>query len=180
MSIDGQRFREVMGHFPTGVAVVTTICDDGPCGMAVNSFVSVSLDPPLVSFCPTAASATWLGIKQTGRFCVNFLRSDQQELCRRFAIHDGDRFDGVDWIRTSGGSPRLAGAVGWIDCVVEASVAAGDHVIALGRVLDLDVEAGASPLVFFRGGYRALAHHIPRSAHPSAAHHGHGRSPAVR
>lgn len=186
MSMDGQRFREVMGHFPTGVTIITTLRDGVPSGMAVNSLVSVSLDPPLISFCPRIASSTWRDIKQTRRFCVNFLRSDQEELCRRFATRGADRFDGVEWSHTSGGAPRLAGVVGWIDCAVEASLDAGDHVIALGRVEDVDVAAGAPPLVFFRGGYRTLAHHglrnpdipVPNSAelveprHPHRSQHG--------
>ncbi|RDI49427.1 flavin reductase family protein [Nocardia mexicana] len=153
----GRRFREVMGHFPTGVAIVTTLRDGVPSGMAANSFVSVSLDPPLVSFCPAAGSATWHDIRATGRFCVNFLHSDQAELCRRFATRGGDRFEAVSWTRTGGGAPRLGGAVAWIDCTLERGVTAGDHVIVLGLVRDLGVAADTAPLVFFRGGYHGLA-----------------------
>lgn len=153
-AFDTRLFRDVMGHYPTGVTVVTTISDGKPIGMVANSFVSVSLSPPLVSFCPAKGSATWEQIEQAGHFCVNFLHRDQEALSRRFAARGTDRFAGVEWTLTPGGAPRLLGSVAWVDCAVHDQVNAGDHVIALGRVRELDVVSGAAPLVFYRGHYR--------------------------
>lgn len=143
-----------MGHYPTGVAVITTISEGEPVGMVANSFVSVSLSPPLVSFCPAKDSVTWAQIQSVGHFCVNFLHRDQAALYGQFATRGIDRFKGVEWAPAPGGAPQLRGSVAWIDCAVHGHLEAGDHVIALGRVRDLDVVSGATPLVFYRGHYR--------------------------
>lgn len=156
-AVDHRRLRDVLGHFPTGVTVITTLRDGVPSGMAANSFVSVSLDPPLIAFCPTRNSATWRDIEATGRFCVNLLQRDQAELCARFATRGADRFGGLDWTLSPGGSPLLPETVGWLDCTVETTFDGGDHLIVLGRVHQLDVVPGAPPLVFFRGRHPTLA-----------------------
>ena len=152
-TVGTRRFRDVLGHFPTGIVVITAMHEGRPVGMAVNSFSSVSLEPPLVSFCPAHTSSTWPEIEASGRFCVNLLHRDQAALAGRFAARGADRFDGVDWEFSPGGSPSLAGTVGWLDCRIHQQVDAGDHVIVLGLVEALDVHEGAPPLVFFRGGH---------------------------
>jgi flavin reductase (DIM6/NTAB) family NADH-FMN oxidoreductase RutF len=157
MSIDSARFRQVLGHFPTGVTVITTMTADGePVGFTIGSFTSVSLDPPLVGFLPMVDSQRWQQINATGSFCVNVLAAEQGELCWRFAKTDiAAPFDGVEWTPSAiTRSPMLAGAIAWIDCSIEQVVDAGDHHFVLGRVLALDHADPASdpqPLLFYRG-----------------------------
>jgi 3-hydroxy-9,10-secoandrosta-1,3,5(10)-triene-9,17-dione monooxygenase reductase component len=150
------RFREVLGHFPTGVVIVAAETEAGPVGMAVNSFTSVSLEPPLVLFCPARSSTTWPGIRDAGRFCANVLADGHEDVSRRFASKGADRFAGLAWHRGRCG-PCLDGVVAWLECVLEAEHEAGDHVIAVARVLGLDLEQSAAPLVFHRGAYASLA-----------------------
>lgn len=152
--IEPERFRHVLGHVPTGVVVATAIDADGePAGMAVGSFTSVSLEPPLIAFLPAKTSSSFPRIRAAGSFCINVLASDQEPVCRAFAIRGGDKFGQASWRRSDGGSPILEGVVAWIDCDIESVLDAGDHFIVLGRVRELAVEADASPLLFFQGGY---------------------------
>ncbi|PBC35367.1 hypothetical protein CJ179_48075 [Rhodococcus sp. ACS1] len=151
--IDPGTFRNVLGHFPTGVVVITAIDDGEPVGMAVGSFTSVSLDPPLVAFLPTKSSTSFPRIRSAGRFTVNVIGAADQELVRNFAISRADKFAGVEWTLSGGGSPILDRAVAWIDCDIETVDEAGDHFIVVGRVLDLAIGTGEGPLLFFRGGY---------------------------
>jgi flavin reductase (DIM6/NTAB) family NADH-FMN oxidoreductase RutF/DNA-binding IclR family transcriptional regulator len=147
-------FRNVLGHFPTGVVVVTAMTTSGPVGMAVGSFTSVSLDPPMVAFLPDRKSSTFPQIREAGRFCVNVLADDQSDLCRQFAIKGADKYAGVAWTPSEvTGSPRLSEAVAWIDCDMSAVHDAGDHFIVVGDVQALGVSAGRDPLLFFQGGY---------------------------
>jgi flavin reductase (DIM6/NTAB) family NADH-FMN oxidoreductase RutF len=153
-SFDSAHFRTVLGHFATGVTVVTATGRDGPVGLAVGSFTSVSLEPPLVAFCPDRRSTSWPSIRHAGVFCVNILAEDQEDLCRVFAAKGGDKFAGVGWQPVGSGSPRLHDVVAWIDCDLEAVHDAGDHEICVGRVRELEVERrDDGPLVFYRGGY---------------------------
>jgi len=151
--IDPARLRTVFGHFATGVTVVTGVDAAGPVGVAVNSFTSVSLDPPLVAFCVLTTSSTWPRIRTAGRFAVNILSSDQEAVSRRFASAVEDRFEGIGWHPSASGAPVLEGALAWIDAAVEAEHEAGDHVLVVGRVSGLDVVGEGAPLVFYRGGY---------------------------
>jgi flavin reductase (DIM6/NTAB) family NADH-FMN oxidoreductase RutF/DNA-binding IclR family transcriptional regulator len=156
---DPRWFRQVLGQYPTGVCVVTTIEADGtPNGFVVGSFTSVSLDPPLVAFFPDKGSTSWPKIEATKKFCVNILGADGEDLCRKFAAKGADRFDGVEW-RPSPvtATPILAGVVAWIDCELGEVTEAGDHFIVLGEVRDLDIEESSLPLLFFQGGYGRFA-----------------------
>ncbi|HET6509935.1 MAG TPA: flavin reductase [Baekduia sp.] len=150
---DAQTFRQVLGHYPTGVCVVTAIVGGRPAGMAVGSFTSVSLDPPLVAFLPDRSSTSFPKIRAAGSFCVNVLGADQEDVCRALAAKVEDKFRDVPWAAGPSGSPVLDGAVAWIDCDLESVAEAGDHYIVLGRVRDLDVHQGSLPLLFFKGGY---------------------------
>ena len=151
---DPQRFRRILGHYPTGVTVVTAIGVDGtPEGMVVGSFTSVSLEPPLVAFLPASNSGSWARLRTARRFCVNILGADHEQLCRQFAARGGDKYAGVSWVPAPSGSPIIDGAVAWIDCDTETVYTAGDHDIVIGRVLDLDSAADGLPLLFFQGGY---------------------------
>jgi flavin reductase (DIM6/NTAB) family NADH-FMN oxidoreductase RutF len=147
------RFRQVLGHFPTGVTVVTGAAADGPVGMAVGSFFSVSLEPPLVGFCPGKSSGSWPQIEATGSFCVNILADDQEDVCRTFAMKGDDKFSSMGWSKAPTGAPLLDDVLAWIDCDVEDVHDAGDHYIVVGAVRQLEIGHEGKPLVFFRGGY---------------------------
>ncbi len=151
--IDSAVYRQVLGYFPTGVTIVTAETDHHPVGLAVGSFASLSLDPPLVLFCPSNTSTSWPHIESAGKFCVNVLAADQEGVCRHFAGKSDDKFAGIGYRHSPLGSPIIDGVLAWIDCEIESVVAGGDHVIVVGRVHDLDVAGSGGPLVFFRGGY---------------------------
>lgn len=152
-TIDAARYRQVLGHFATGVTVITAMDGDEPVGMAANSFTSVSLDPPLVAFCAAKASSTWPRIQAAKHYCVNILAEDQEEICRLFATKDAERFRGIGWRTGESGAPILDEALAWIDCRIEAEHDAGDHLIVVGRVCGLDSADSGKPLLFYRGGY---------------------------
>ncbi|CAN5191245.1 flavin reductase family protein [soil metagenome] len=157
-AFDSARFRLVLGHYPTGVVVITAVVDDEPVGLAIGSFASVSLDPPLVLFCVHRLSASWARITGAGVFCVNVLAEDQEQLSRTFAARGVDRFEGVGWRPGGTGAPILDDVIAWMECEIERVEEAGDHVVVVGRVVDLDVERPGGPLVFFRGGYGRYTH----------------------
>lgn len=153
-AVDPTHFRRVLGHYPTGVSIVTTDDGDlGPVGMTIGSLTSVSIDPPLVAFFPMKGSATFEKIRESGRFCVNVLGRDQEDLCRRFASRRTDKFDGVGWSPSPLGSPVIDGVLAWIDCSLQDVIEAGDHLIAVGAVDSLAVGTSQAPLMFFQGGY---------------------------
>jgi 3-hydroxy-9,10-secoandrosta-1,3,5(10)-triene-9,17-dione monooxygenase reductase component len=145
--------RTVLGHFATGVAVVTSMHDGEPVGMACNSFTSVSLEPPLVLFCAASSSTTWPRIQAAGKWAVNILGEDDEEVCRLFAQKDADRFAHMIFRPGMSGAPILDGALAFVDCVTEVEHAAGDHLIVVGRVLELGYQSEGKPLLFYRGGY---------------------------
>jgi flavin reductase (DIM6/NTAB) family NADH-FMN oxidoreductase RutF len=153
-TIEPGLFRMVLGHFPTGVVVVTAMGVDGePVGMAVNAFSSVSLDPPLVAFFPAMTSKTWPAIESSGAFCINILSTEQEQLSRSFSRSGTDKFAGVSWYPSPSGAPVLEDAVAWIDCDLFRADQAGDHYTVYGSVKDMRLQTGSAPLVFFRGGY---------------------------
>ncbi len=152
----GSDFRTVLGHFATGVTIITAIDGGEPAGVAANSFTSVSLEPPLVLFCVARSSTTWPRIERARRFAVNILGEHQEELSRLFATKGADRFGRTDWHVGVGGSPVLHDVLAYLDCEFWAEYDGGDHIIVVGRVLDLGVSHHAGPLVFFRGEYMRL------------------------
>lgn len=157
--LDPAEFRRVLGHFATGVTVITAHDEDGPAGFACQSFSSLSLTPPLVAFMVARTSTTWPRIARTGAFCVNVLGAEQGELCRGFAVSGADKFAGVDYdAAPASDSPRLAGAPAWIDCTIHAVHTGGDHLIVVGRVdaLGATSDEDASPLLFHRGRFGQL------------------------
>ncbi|MDJ0396263.1 flavin reductase [Rhodococcus sp. G-MC3] len=154
VSIDSGHYRRVLGHYPTGVCVITAIAPDGkPVGMTVGSFTSVSLDPPLVAFLAMKTSRAFSTIVEVGRFAVNVLAGDQLEQCRKFASRENDKFNSVAWRLSPLGSPVLLESPAWIDCTVESVIELGDHAMVVGAVSELDVERSAAPLMYFQGGY---------------------------
>jgi 3-hydroxy-9,10-secoandrosta-1,3,5(10)-triene-9,17-dione monooxygenase reductase component len=153
----GQLFRQVLGHFCTGVTVITTVDSDGPAGFTCQSFAALSLDPPLVLFCPSRSSATWPRIEKAGHFCANVLADDQRELGRIFAGRDARRFDGVAWSPAPSGAPVLDGVVAWVTAEVADVHEAGDHYLVTGRVTGLRARRPGPPLLFYKGRYAVTA-----------------------
>ncbi len=156
VGIDQARFREALGHFASGVTVVTATEDGLPVGFTCQAFTSLSLEPPLVALAPAKSSTSWPRISAAGAFCVNILAEHQEALCRTFAVSGGDKFAGVGWHLGTAGTPVLEGTLAWVECKLEAIYAAGDHELVVGRVLDLGVRDG-TPLLFYRGGFGRFA-----------------------
>lgn len=153
---DAAEFRRVLGQFATGVTIITAMDGDEPAGVAANSFTSVSLDPPLVLFCVARTSTTWPRIERARKFAVNILGEHQEELCKLFAQKGVDRFGQIEWHLGVGGSPVLEDVIGYLDCEFWAEYDGGDHIIVVGRVLDLGVDHDAGPLLFHQGKYGRL------------------------
>jgi flavin reductase (DIM6/NTAB) family NADH-FMN oxidoreductase RutF len=156
-SFDSAKFRQVLGHFPTGVTVITARPDGVPVGMAVGSFASLSLDPPQVLFCAGAGSTSWPKIRDHGSFTVNILAEDQEDVCRVFASKAPDKFAEIGWKHSGNGNPVIDGVLAYIDCTLGEVVTSGDHMVVIGEVTDLDVRHEGGPLLFFRGGYGRFA-----------------------
>jgi 3-hydroxy-9,10-secoandrosta-1,3,5(10)-triene-9,17-dione monooxygenase reductase component len=158
---DPSHFRKVLGRFPTGVTIVTAMDGDRPTGLAIGSFTSVSLDPPLVAFLPTKTSASWSAIERSQAFCVNVMAEDQKAMTGTFASKIEDKFASVEWDPAPvTGSPRLAGSLAWMDCTVHAVHDGGDHWIVVGAVQEMDAEdRDVGPLLFYTGAYGAFAPH---------------------
>jgi 3-hydroxy-9,10-secoandrosta-1,3,5(10)-triene-9,17-dione monooxygenase reductase component len=153
-----QHFRAVLGHFATGVAIVTAVCEVEPVGMTVQSFCSLSLDPPLILLCPGLSSTSWPKIEASGQLCVNLLAEGHEKIAGQFARTGADKYAGVSWTPSADtGSPMIDGALAWIDCKIEASYPGGDHVIVVCRVLDLAARTDLRPLIFFQSGFRHTA-----------------------
>jgi 3-hydroxy-9,10-secoandrosta-1,3,5(10)-triene-9,17-dione monooxygenase reductase component len=157
---DARRFRDVLGMFATGVTVVTSMSGNEPVGMTCQSFSSVSLDPPLVMFCPAKTSRAWPLMRQAGFFCVNFLSDGQQHISNGMASKGAKKFHGVGWKPASTGAPLIDGVLGYVDCTIDRVHEAGDHYIVVGRVRALDLGDGraaegdaGTPLLFHRGAY---------------------------
>jgi 3-hydroxy-9,10-secoandrosta-1,3,5(10)-triene-9,17-dione monooxygenase reductase component len=150
---DSATYRTVLGHFATGVTIVTARNGDEPVGMACNSFTSVSLDPPLVLWCAAKSSSTWPQMQGAQHFAVNVLSEDDESVCRVFATKGVDRFEGIAHRRAVTGAPILADALAYVDCETESEYDAGDHVIVVGRVVEMGYATEGKPLLFYRGGY---------------------------
>ncbi|WP_153505229.1 flavin reductase family protein [Cumulibacter manganitolerans] len=159
--IDPDLFRAVLGNFASGVAVVTASDDGVPVGLTAQSFMSLSLDPPLVMFCPNRTSTSWPRIQHAKHFAANILAEGQDDLGLKFARSGGDKFAGVPWSPGPSGAPLLEGVLAHIDCTIEAVHAGGDHLIVVGRVLHLAAATELKPLVYFRSSFESLAARPP-------------------
>jgi 3-hydroxy-9,10-secoandrosta-1,3,5(10)-triene-9,17-dione monooxygenase reductase component len=156
MPMDPQQLRRVMGHFATGVTVITTKDVFGtPYGLTANAFMSLSLDPPLVLISVDKAAQCYACFDASKVFVVNFLSEDQEEISRRFATKGVDKFAGLTWSEASNGAAILKGAIGYVECTVRESHDGGDHTIIVGEILDANA-SGERPLLFFRGKYQRL------------------------
>jgi flavin reductase (DIM6/NTAB) family NADH-FMN oxidoreductase RutF len=155
-AVDTQGFRRALATMPTAVTVITSQADDGPSGATANAVASLSLRPPLMLACLDRNSRTLRVIERSGRFGVNLLGADQAELARAFSSKapTPEKWEGVEWT-LRGGLPAIPGAVLWVACELRDLHEGGDHVIAIGRVLEIDAPGG-DPLVFHAGAYRPL------------------------
>lgn len=152
--VDPHVFREVMGHYPTGVVVVTgRDSEDDILAMVVGTFNSVSLDPPLVSFMPMMTSRTFAKMRECSSLCINILGGEQEDIVLTIAQRWENKLDGIDWFPSPSGDPVLSESIAWIDTTIWNIVEAGDHWIVLCRVNDMAVANPVSPLIFFQGGY---------------------------
>jgi len=153
---DSDEFREVLGHFASGVTVVTSMDEGAPIGFTCQSFTSLSLEPPLVALAPAKTSTSWPRIRRAGVFCVNVLSESQQQVCEVFAASGGDKFAGIEWSPGRNGAPLLEGALAFIECRLLLAHDAGDHELVFGEVERLGAAPGA-PLIFYRGRFTRLA-----------------------
>ena len=153
---DARSFRDALTRFATGVAFVTAAPDGEPAGLIVNSLTSVSLEPPLVSFCPARTSLTWSRMRRAGRFGVNVLGLRHERFVARATPAGADRFAGLDWTLGRDGIPLLTDALAALECEIVAEHPAGDHWIVVGRVDNLRIAPVNEPLVFFGGEFGTL------------------------
>jgi len=157
--IEPSRFREALGHYASGITVITSLLDNEPVGFTCQSFYSVSMSPPLVSFSVMASSYSYPKMRRTGRFAVNILSGDQVEISNQFARRGADKWQGVDWQVSPLGNPVIAGSLYWLDCEIQAEHTAGDHLIVIGEVKSLIEQKSdtTSPLLYYKGQYCNLA-----------------------
>lgn len=158
--IDPLELRNVLGCFTTGVAVVTTIGDGAaPVGMTINSFSSVSLDPPLILWSISLKTPSYSAFSTHPGFAINILGSDCKDLSMQFARPSENKFDGIDWYSGKHDVPILSSALATLECETEDRITYGDHEIFIGRVIKIDKRDGA-PLVFHRGSFVSLGPEI--------------------
>lgn len=156
VTVDTAAFKEAMGRFATGVTVVTALEEGTPVGFTCQSFVSLSLEPPLVALAPAKSSTSWPRIARAGSFCVNILSEAQADVCRAFAVSGGDKFAGIAWRGADrGGAPIIDRSLAWVNCEVELIHDAGDHELVIGRVLELGLGDG-SPLLYYKSAFGGL------------------------
>ncbi len=167
-AIEPSRFREALGHYAAGITVITSHVDGEPIGFTCQSFYSVSMSPPLVSFSVKSSSYSYPKIRRAGRFTVNILSVDQVEISDQFARQGADKWWGVEWQASPLGNPIIGGSLCWLDCEIHAEHAAGDHLIVIGEVKALDRRevAPAQPLLYFKGRYCNLAAAAAMFCHP--------------
>jgi 3-hydroxy-9,10-secoandrosta-1,3,5(10)-triene-9,17-dione monooxygenase reductase component len=156
MTIDAQELRHVMGHFATGVTVITTKDAHGnPNGLTANAFMSLSLNPPLILISVDKSATCYACFELNNAFTVNFLSEGQEEISRRFATKGIDKFAGLEWKEGGNGAAIIEGVLGHVECKVTQSYDGGDHTIVVGEILNVNA-VGERPLLFFKGKYQRL------------------------
>lgn len=148
--------REIMGHFATGIAIITADDAGEPVGLTCQSVVSVSLDPPLVAFCPAKTSTSWPRLRRNGSVCINILADCQTDVGRQFARSGTDKFAAVEHRPAQNGAPRIDSALAYVEAVVDSEHDAGDHTIVVCRVTALSAHESHGPLIFYRGAFGHL------------------------
>ncbi|MGP3968312.1 flavin reductase family protein [Streptomyces sp. 6N223] len=155
-TIPQERFRAAMSRFCTGVVAVSAMVDDRPVGMTCQSFISLSLDPPLVAFAPARTSSSYPLLRRAGRFTISVLAEHQADVATALARKGGDKFASIGWHAGTSGAPVIDGCLAWIDCGLEAEHDAGDHVIVVARVHALRYADEGTPLTYFRGAFNSV------------------------
>ena len=154
--INDVEFRQALGQFATGITIATTLDKDGvPHGLTVNSFNSVSLDPPLVLWSLNKESHQLDAFSNSGFYGISVLAEGQMDISNRFAAFVEDRFEGVSWQSGETGAPLLDGALATFDCKTETIIDGGDHIILIGRVIQAERKEG-NPLLYFGGAYKQI------------------------
>ncbi|MCB0930974.1 MAG: flavin reductase family protein [Mycobacterium sp.] len=148
--------REAFSHFPSGVVAIAAEADGVRLGMAASTFVPVSLDPPLVSFCVQNTSATWPRLQQLPFLGISVLAEQHDEAVRTLAAKNGDRFTGLQTVSSDAGAVFVEGTCVWLESAIEQLVPAGDHTIVILRIHDVQVHGEHLPMVFHRRGFRRL------------------------
>ena len=159
MSIDPLEFRNVIGHFATGVTVITTGDGDELHGMTANSVTSLSLDPVMLLICVDKTSHTWRMLEASGAFTVNILGAHQEDVSRAFAKKGEPEIGslrGFPFVRGRTGTPRLEDCRAFVECKVAEVLDGGDHSIFLGEVVDEGIVTDGPPLIFYRGRYATI------------------------
>jgi len=156
-AFDPRTLRNAFGCFPSGVTAICAMIDGEPAGMSASSFVSVSLDPPLVLVCIQNESATWRRLKNAPRIGVSVLGEEHDRACSQLASKSGDRFESLQWSATEGGAVLLEGAAVSLDCSVVEEIAAGDHQLVLLKIEALNFQPAVNPLVFHGSRFRKLS-----------------------
>jgi flavin reductase (DIM6/NTAB) family NADH-FMN oxidoreductase RutF len=156
VTIDPQELRRVMGHFATGVTIITTKDKEGsPNGLTANAFMSLSLDPPLVLISVDKSAQCYHCFESMNGFTVNFLSEEQENISRRFATKGIDKFAGLQWREGTNGAAILHAALGYVECRIRQCHDGGDHTIVVGEVVAAHA-SGGQPLIFFKGKYQRL------------------------
>ncbi|WP_220454057.1 flavin reductase family protein [Nocardioides immobilis] len=160
--IDAKLFRSVLGHFCSGITVLTACIDGKPVGMTCQSFFSVSVNPPMVAFCVGRGSSTFPVLRTADGLVINVLDAEQRHLSAGFARSGTDKWQGVQWEPgEAGGHPVLNGALAALECTIAAEVDAGDHILVLVEVRRLSARQEGTPLLYFRGEYHTASPHKP-------------------
>ena len=162
VSIDNRLFRDALGHYASGITIIGGMVADEPKGFTCQSFYSVSMTPPLVSFSVKLDSKSWPPIRSIGTFSVSLLSHHQEPISDAFASSSTDRWAGVEWAKTKGGNPVITGSLLWMDCDIHAEHEVGDHWIVIGKLKELskiDPVSAKEPLLYFKGQYRRLGEH---------------------
>jgi len=154
---DSRELRRVFGCFPSGVTAVCALVDGVPVGMAASTFVPVSLDPPLVSVCVRNESMTWPRLRRSDQLGISVLAGNHELACKSLSDRDGDRFKGVSWRAGRGDAVFVEGALAWLSCRLQHEMPAGDHVIALLRIVGVQADSDGEPLLVHRSQFRKLA-----------------------
>ncbi|MFC9556898.1 flavin reductase family protein [Rhodococcus sp. NPDC056960] len=155
-AVNPRELRDVLGHFCSGVTVVTAMVGGEPAGFTCQSFSALSLDPPQVLLCPSKRSTSWPTIRTAETFVINVLSAGQQGLSDRFAISGGPKFDGVQWHPAERGAPILDGAAAWFEVALDVEHDGGDHLIAVAAMLGFGADPATEPLLFHRSRYRGI------------------------
>lgn len=157
-SIDPSRFRAALGHYASGITIITSRVEREPIGFTCQSFYSVSMNPPLVSFSVKTCSTSYPKIRQAGRFAVSILSDEQVRISNQLAQRGANKWQGVEWRESPFGNPVIADSMQWLDCTLFAEHAAGDHVIVIGEVKALGQQDSVErqPLLYFKGDYHSI------------------------